>query len=235
VTARKCFAVLYRVILTKTGALYLAKIPVYRRTVRGVRETADDIAIAIQQVKAPQRGASRRRLPAGPQSASFPSEMWTDRLRSRKTILVVADDPLIRRLLCRTLRPAYHILQAANAEDAVRIAAQHRRDIDLLLTEVKLPRMCGWELLGLLALDYPKLHVIYVTKSIDPEMRAHIRRQKVVLLEQPFPSACLQQTVRDLLEDPPSMRAGVERPVPSLLLRMRSYLRRHWWIHRAAS
>jgi len=158
--------------------------------------------------------------------------MWTDRLRSRKTILVVADDPLTRRLLCRSLRPAYHILQAANAEEAVRIAAQHRRNIDLLLTEAKLPRLCGWELLELLTLDYPKLNVIYVTKSINPEIRAHTRRQKVVLLEQPFPRACLLQTVRDVLENPQSTRAGVQRPVPSLLLRMRSYLRRHWWIHR---
>ena len=157
--------------------------------------------------------------------------MWTDRLRSRKTILIVADDPLIRRLLCRALRPAYHILQAANAEDAVRIAAQHRRNIDLLLTEVNLPRLCGWELLELLALDYPELNVIYVTKSIDPEMRAHTRRRKVVLLEEPFPTACLQQTVCDVLENPQSMRAGVQQPVPSLL-RMRNYLRRRWWIHR---
>jgi CheY-like chemotaxis protein len=159
--------------------------------------------------------------------------MWTDRLRSRKTILVVENDPVIRGLLCRALRPAYHILQAANAEDAVRIAAQHRRNIDLLLTEVKLPRLRGWELLELLALDYPELKVIYVTKSIDPEMRAHTRRQKVVLLEEPFPMACLQQTVCDLLENPQSMRAGVQRPAPSsLLLRMRDYLRRRWWIHR---
>ena len=101
-----------------------------------------------------------------------------------------------------------------------------------MLTEAKVPRLCGWELLELLTLDYPKLNVIYVTKSINPEIRAHTRRQKVVLLEQPFPRACLLQTVRDVLENPQSTRAGVQRPVPSLLLRMRSYLRRHWWIHR---
>jgi hypothetical protein len=168
-------------------------------------------------------------------AADPPSEMWTDRLRSRKTILVVEDDPVVRGLLCRALRPAHHILQAANAEEAVRIAAQHRRNIDLLLTEVKLPRLYGSELLELLALDYPKLSVIYVTKSIDPEMRAHTRRQKVVLLEQPFPKACLQQTVRDVLENPQSTRSGMMRPAPSLLLRLRSYLRRHLWMHRAAS
>ena len=157
--------------------------------------------------------------------------MWTDRLRSRKTILIVEDDPPIRGLLCRALRPAYYILQAANAEDAVRIAAQHRRNIDLLLTEVKLPRLCGWELLELLALDYPKLNVIYITKSMDPQMRTHTRRQKVILLEQPFPQACLQQAVRDVLENPQSMRAGLQRPAPSLVLRMRRYLRRHLWMH----
>lgn len=158
--------------------------------------------------------------------------MWTDWLRSRKTILIVANNPAIRGLLCRALRPAYYILQAANAEDAVRMAAQHRRNIDLLLTEVKLPRLSGWELLELLTLDYPQINVIYIIKSMDPEIRAHTRRQKVIRLEQPFPQACLEQAVRDVLEGPQSTVPGLQRRVPSLVLRVRRYLRRYLWMHR---
>jgi CheY-like chemotaxis protein len=198
------------------------------------------VTVALHQLKGKETGERRRHLHAGPQSASLragmaaesPSEMWTDRLRSRKTILIVAADPVIRGLLRRALRPAYFILQAANAEDAVRLAAQHRRNIDLLLTEVKLPRLSGWELLELLALDYPKLNVIYITKSINPEIRAHTRRQTVILLEQPFPQACLQEAVRNVLEGPQSIRAGLQETAPSLILRMRRYLRRHLWVHR---
>src|SRR5260370_15415781 len=113
--------------------------------------------------------------------------MWTDRLRlQRSTILVVQHDLVTRQLLSRSLRPSYRVLQAGSAEEAVRIAAQHQRNIDLLLTDVRLPQLFGWELLELLALDYPKLKVVYVSKSIDSEIRPHTRRQSVLLLEQPF-------------------------------------------------
>lgn len=197
------------------------------------------VTIALLQLKPKETGEMRRLLHTGPQNASSQtdrraaacaSEMWTDRLR--KTILIVADNPVIRGLLCRALRPGYYILQAANAEDAVRIAAKHRRNIDLLLTEVKLPRLSGWELLELLTLDYPKINVIYVTQSIDPEMRAPTRRQKVILLEQQFPKACIEQAVRDVLEGPQSTQPGLQQRAPSLVLRMRRYLRRYLWMHR---
>jgi len=157
--------------------------------------------------------------------------MWTDRLKSRKTILIVENDTATRTLLCRVLRPAYRIMQASTAEEAVQIAAQHRSQLDLLLTEARLPRMCGWELLELLALDYPRLNVIYVTKTMDPEIRVRTHRQKVVLLEQPFPKSLLQQAVDEVLHHNQPMRAATKELAPSLFVRMRSYLRRHPWLH----
>jgi CheY-like chemotaxis protein len=160
------------------------------------------------------------------------SRMWLDRIRlQRSTILVVEPDPATRQLLCRSLRPAYKILKAPSAEEAVRIAAQHRTNIDLLLTEVRLPRLLGWELLELLALDYPKLKVVYVSKSIDLEIRWHVRRQKVLVLEQPFKSSCLRQVVREELENPRSNRVGMKWTTSLLLLRLPSYFRRYSWMH----
>ena len=162
------------------------------------------------------------------------SEMWTDGLRARRrTVLVVEPDPVTRQLLSRSLRPAYRILQAAGAAEAVRIAARHKKHIDLLLTAVRLPQLSGWELLELLALDYPKLKVVYVSKSIDSEIRSHTRQQTVFLLEQPFRDACLRQAVREGLENRRSNRVGTEWTAPSFFLRMRSYFRRHLWMHRA--
>jgi two-component system cell cycle sensor histidine kinase/response regulator CckA len=160
------------------------------------------------------------------------SEMWTDRLRlHRRTILVVEPDPVTRQLLARSLRPAYHVLQAVSAEEAVRIAAQHRRNIELLLTEVRLPQMFGWELLELLELDYPKLKVVYVSKSIDHETRVHTRGQKVFVPKQPFGESCLRKTIREGLENPQSNRVEMKWTAPSFLSRMCSYFRRHLWAH----
>src|SRR5580692_4968442 len=98
--------------------------------------------------------------------------MWTVRLRSHKPVILVAEhDRMIRQLLSRSLRPAYHIVQACSATEAVRTAARHQAEIDLLLTEARLPGpFGGWQLLELLRLDYPKLKVVYVSKLIDPEI-----------------------------------------------------------------
>ena len=149
--------------------------------------------------------------------------MWTDRLRFQgSTILVVQHDLVTRQLLSRSLRPSYRVLQAGSAEEAVRIAAQHQWNIDLLLTEVRLPQLFGWELLELLALDYPKLKVVYVSKSIDSEIRPHTRHQKTLVLEHPFRESSVRQAVSEALENSQVNKVGMKSRAPSLLLRMRS-------------
>ena len=159
--------------------------------------------------------------------------MWIDRLGwNKRTILVVEHDHVIRQLLSQSLRPDYRTVETASGEEAVKLAAQHRREIDLLLTEVRLPRLFGWELMELLTLDYPNLKVVYVSKSMDPEIRSQARRRNILVLEHPFPGDFLRQVVREELGNPRSNR--VEKP-SSLFLRLRSYFRRHLWIHRVAS
>jgi CheY-like chemotaxis protein len=161
----------------------------------------------------------------------------TVRLRSRRPAILVAEhDRAIQQLLSGTLRPAYHVVQAGSAAEAIRTAAQHREKIDLLITEARLPGpFGGWELLELLKLDYPKLKVVYVSKSIDPEIRAHTRRNKVLVLEHPFPKECLRQAVLETLEDRRAGRVDGAHKAPSFLQRLRNYFNRYLWTHRLAS
>lgn len=163
--------------------------------------------------------------------------MWTNRSRSHKpTILVAEHDGVIRQLLTRSLRPAYHIVQACSAHDAVRTAAQHHKEIDLLLTEARLPGpFDGWQLLELLKLDYPKLKVVYISKSTDPEIKRQTRLNKVLLLEHPFPNERLWKAVRETLENPHSSRIDAACKAPSFFVRLRNYFNRYLWIHRIAS
>jgi CheY-like chemotaxis protein len=115
------------------------------------------------------------------------------------TILIAEPDEVLRQLECRALSRKYQIVPTCSAEEAVRTAARHETEIDLLLTEVRLPRVDGWELTELLKLDYPDLKVVYMSNSIDAEIRAHTRRSKVVVLENPFRPDRLKQAVRDVL------------------------------------
>jgi len=117
-----------------------------------------------------------------------------------KTILIAEPDPELRQLECRALSGEYRIIQTSSVEEAVRTAARHTTKIDLLVTEVRLPRRFGWELTQLLKLDYPELKVVYTSSSIDAEIRARTYPSIVVVLDNPFRPDRLQRAVHDVLE-----------------------------------
>ena len=116
------------------------------------------------------------------------------------TILIVEPDQALRQLECRSLSGKYRIMQTASVEEAVRTAARHTTEIDLLVTEVRLPHRFGWELTELLKLDYPDLKVVYTSSSVDAEIRARTYPSTVVVLGHPFRPDRLRQAVRDALE-----------------------------------
>ena len=117
-----------------------------------------------------------------------------------ETILVAEHDQTIRNLVCRALsREGYRIVQASSAEQAVRTAARHESKIDVLVTETFLPTLRGAELAELVKLDYPQLRIVYMSPSIDAAARAHARRSRVVVLQNPFRSDRLKQAVREAL------------------------------------
>ena len=65
---------------------------------------------------------------------------------TRKTILVIEDDPSIRHLLCVRLRHAgYEPIEAANGNDGLRQV--HERRPALVLLDIGLPGMDGWQVL----------------------------------------------------------------------------------------
>jgi CheY-like chemotaxis protein len=72
------------------------------------------------------------------------------------TILLVDDEPDIRSLVRDVLGPqGYRILEAGNADEALRVAQEHGKPIDLLLTDVVMPGMHGHELAAQLLVQRP--------------------------------------------------------------------------------
>ncbi|MDH2356308.1 response regulator [Bradyrhizobium sp. SSUT18] len=78
-------------------------------------------------------------------------------------ILLVEDDPLIREFMVEALlEEGYHVVHAANGEDA--LAWCGRRVVDLLITDVKLPgSVDGWQIAERCREHDPGLPVIYAT------------------------------------------------------------------------
>src|SRR5450631_1404688 len=116
------------------------------------------------------------------------------------TILIAEPDQALRQLECRALSGKYRIIQTASVEEAVRIAARHTTEIDLLVTEVRLPHRFGWELTELLKLDYPDLKVVYTSSSVDAEIRTRTYPSIVFVTENPFRPDRLRQAVCDVLK-----------------------------------
>jgi len=83
----------------------------------------------------------------------------------RETILVVEDEPALRRMVTRTLRRhGYHVFEAEDGPAAVELWAEHSGDIDLMITDMVMPGgMSGRELAKRLLVDRPGLKVVYTS------------------------------------------------------------------------
>lgn len=81
-----------------------------------------------------------------------------------RTILVVDDDEWVR-VLARDVLAAegYRVLEAADGQDAIRVAAEHTGPIHLLLTDVMMPGMNGCELAAGLVALLPGLKVMFMS------------------------------------------------------------------------
>jgi signal transduction histidine kinase len=85
-------------------------------------------------------------------------------LRGRGTILLVEDDAAVRVVTRTVLRNAgYLVLDVANGEEALYLAEKHLDAIDLVLSDVVMPRMSGPELAERLWAARPGLNVLYMS------------------------------------------------------------------------
>jgi cyclic di-GMP phosphodiesterase len=91
--------------------------------------------------------------------------------RSPERVLVVDDDPAMRRLLGRILeRAGYEWSEAADSEQAYRALNEH--DFALVLSDVKMPGDSGLNLVRHVLAEHPDVAVVMVTGIDDPELAA---------------------------------------------------------------
>jgi signal transduction histidine kinase/CheY-like chemotaxis protein len=92
-------------------------------------------------------------------------------LPSRGVVLLVEDDEMVRGLARRVLtRDAFHVVTAASATDAVRIARQEPQ-LDLLITDVVMPELSGPEVAELIRQFRPNLRVLFMSGHTPDEIR----------------------------------------------------------------
>jgi CheY-like chemotaxis protein len=119
-----------------------------------------------------------------------------------ETILVVEDEEELRTVAGRILDEAgYKVLIAADGDEALKVSAGHAGDIQLLLTDVVMPRMNGWLLAGQLTKKRKTLKVLYMSGYTDDVIVRHGEFDPgIPFLGKPFTAEALMRKVREVLD-----------------------------------
>jgi len=122
--------------------------------------------------------------------------------RGTETVLVVEDSDDMREITGRILtQNGYQVMVAPNGQDALELATGYAGHIDLLLTDVIMPRMQGSELAPMLVKSRPDLRVLYMSGFAQPALGARgTLSPEVALLDKPFTEPTLLARVRQVLE-----------------------------------
>jgi CheY-like chemotaxis protein len=124
--------------------------------------------------------------------------------RGQEMILLVEDEDAVRVLVRHVLTSCgYLVLDARDGVDAVRVAEQHQSRIDLLVTDVVMPRMGGREVAERVAITHPGIRVLFLSGYTDDAVVRHgILEAEVAFLQKPFSPASLTAKVREVLDGP---------------------------------
>ncbi len=125
-----------------------------------------------------------------------------DPLPGSETLLIVEDEPALRRLVARSLRSAgYRVLEATDGIEGLEVAEHEYGQLDLLITDLVMPRMGGTELAAKLQATLPELRVLFLSGHAEPTAPpASAVARAARFLQKPFATDALLAEVRLLLE-----------------------------------
>jgi CheY-like chemotaxis protein len=129
-----------------------------------------------------------------------------------ETVLVVDDEASILSITTQTLRAfGYKVLTATDGADAVGVYAQHKDEIDVVLTDMMMPVMNGSAAIHALMRLNPSVKIIAMSGLYDNEHRAKASGAGVEhFLDKPYTAGTLLKSLRTVLDEkaPQKRKAG---------------------------
>jgi len=115
-----------------------------------------------------------------------------------RTTLVIDDEEMVRHLVRRMLEPELcQVMEAGDGESALRLIQQDPAAIDLVLTDLIMPGIDGFDIVHVLAENCPDLPVVCMSGFATQAMAD--RRLPALFVPKPFTIEKLRQTIEPLL------------------------------------
>ena len=134
-------------------------------------------------------------------TASQPETQDTIPRSLGETLLLVEDEPVILASVCKVLESlGYNVLCANKPADTIRLAASHPGEIHLLMTDVVMPEINGWDLAQQLLTTHPKLKCLFMSGYTADVITNHgILATGLNFIQKPFSFEELASKVRETL------------------------------------
>ncbi len=117
------------------------------------------------------------------------------------TVLIVEDDAAIRELMTMVLRDqGYRLLIAQDGEEGLELGVSQDHPIDLLITDVVMPRRDGMQLADALRKQWPELAVLFVSGYAENTIEHTPQGANSIFLSKPFGPHQLLGPVRELIK-----------------------------------
>jgi len=120
----------------------------------------------------------------------------------KETILLVEDEEVIRLMLVEILtHQGYTVLEAGRGADALTLMEKSTQPVDMLVTDMSMPGMTGWELARTLRTTHPALPVLFVSGHNDHETNRWGKMEGLVEhLFKPFSLEAFLYKARQMLD-----------------------------------
>jgi PAS domain S-box-containing protein len=126
----------------------------------------------------------------------------TARHHGTETVLLVEDEDMVRKLTTELLEESgYVVLEANGGEQAAELFQAHKGRIDLLITDVVMPKISGKEVAERLKQIHPETKVLFMSGYTDEAIVHHgIVDSHIAFIQKPFSENALTRKVRDVLD-----------------------------------
>jgi len=131
-----------------------------------------------------------------------PKQKADEGIGKKEIIMLVEDEQMLLELLKSVLEEeGYPVVTAANGEEAVEIFRQIKNEIGLVLTDMGLPKLGGWEMFEKLRVIDPDVKVILASGFVDQEMRTDmINRGAKDFVQKPYVPNAILKRIREVLD-----------------------------------